>query len=71
MAAVYQGAAALLGLPPESVLMVAAHNLDLQGAQKAGLRTAFIVRGTEDPEPQGSYDFIADSFESLSAQLGA
>ncbi|MDW3543802.1 HAD-IA family hydrolase, partial [Escherichia coli] len=43
----YLGAARLLGLPPEQVMMVAAHNYDLKHAQKHGLKTAFVARPTE------------------------
>ena len=71
MPAVYLGAASLLHLAPESVLMVAAHNLDLQGAQKAGFRTAFILRDTEEPEPEGAYTYTARDFHDLASQLGA
>ena len=40
----YLGAARLLCLPPEQVMMVAAHNHDLKAAQKLGLKTAFVAR---------------------------
>jgi len=40
---VYLGAARLLGLPPEEVMMVAAHNHDLKAARKLGLKTAFVA----------------------------
>jgi len=43
----YLGAARLLGLKPEQVMMVAAHNGDLAAAQKNGLKTAFVARPTE------------------------
>ena len=43
----YLGAAKLLCLPPEQVMMVAAHNHDLKAAQKLGLKTAFVARPTE------------------------
>ena len=46
-AAVYQGAAALLGLQPAEVMLVAAHPWDLAGARAAGLRTAFVERPLE------------------------
>src|ERR687895_1324595 len=41
-AEVYDGAARLLGLPPERVLMVAAHVDDLTAARQRGLRTAYV-----------------------------
>ena len=45
--AVYEGAAALLGLRPDEVMMVAAHGGDLAAARSAGMRTAFVLRATE------------------------
>ncbi len=45
--AVYLASCAALRLPPEDVMMVAAHNDDLEAAQKLGLQTAFIPRHTE------------------------
>src|SRR5829696_4669228 len=43
-AEVYDGAARLLGLAPEQVLMVAAHVDDLAAARQRGLRTAYVYR---------------------------
>ncbi len=67
----YRAAVALVGSPAERIMLVAAHNNDLQAAQRAGMRTAFIRRPTEDPEPTGRYDFVAHDFLDLAAQLGA
>ena len=74
----YRTAAALLDLPPEQVLMVAAHSWDLDGARAAGLRTAFVVRPDEkgptqqgDQPSAGAYDLTATSFTDLAAQLGS
>ncbi len=67
----YKGAVAYLGLKPREVLMVAAHNQDLEAAQKQGLRTCFVRRSTEDPEPKGSFDYVVDDFEHLARTLGA
>ena len=39
----YRKPAALLGLDPGEVMLVAAHNSDLEGARRAGLATAFIA----------------------------
>ncbi len=39
----YLGAAKLLCLKPEQVMMCAAHNNDLKAAQKLGLKTAFVA----------------------------
>jgi 2-haloacid dehalogenase len=72
----YLGAAALLGLPPRAVLMVAAHNPDLHAARQYGLRTAFVLRPTEHGPGQTTnlaaedkWDFVAASFEELAERL--
>lgn len=73
----YLGAARLLGLPPEQVMMVAAHNNDLAAAQALGLKTAFVPRTTEygplqarDFEPDGNWDIVAKDFVDLAAKMG-
>src|SRR5436305_8660266 len=43
----YLTTVSLLGLEPAQALMVAAHNADLRGASKAGLRTAYVIRPTQ------------------------
>lgn len=40
----YQWAAKKLAVQPENIIMIAAHGWDIAGAEKAGLRTAFIAR---------------------------
>ncbi len=67
----YLGAARLLDLKPEQILMVAAHNEDLHAAAKQGMRTCFVRRATEDRKPKGSYDLVVDSFEDLARELDA
>ncbi len=73
----YLGAAALLGLQPSEVMMVAAHKDDLQAAKRCGLRTAFVRRPLErgadakaDLSSDRSFDFNADDFNDLASQLG-
>jgi 2-haloacid dehalogenase len=73
----YLGAAKLLGLKPEQVMMVAAHNHDLKAAQKLGLKTAFVPRPTEygplqkyDFEATGDWDIVAKDFGSIADTLG-
>ena len=73
---VYLGAARLLGLPPQEVMMVAAHNYDLAAAQRGGLRTAFVARPTEygpgqtsDLVPTADWDVIGADFLDLARQL--
>ena len=67
----YTGAAALLQLRPEQILLVAAHNNDLQAAAKQGMRTCFVRRSTEDAKSMGSYDYVVDNFEDLARSLNA
>ncbi|MCY3904107.1 MAG: haloacid dehalogenase type II [Caldilineaceae bacterium] len=74
---VYQTAAALLGLEPHQVMMVAAHNGDLKGARAVGFRTAFVHRPREygpsqttDLVPDPSVDVVAKDFMELADLLG-
>jgi len=46
-AAVYLGAIGLLGLDPDQVMMVAAHNDDLAAARSHGMQTAYVGRPYE------------------------
>ena len=73
----YLGAAGLLCLPPEQVMMVAAHNHDLAAARELGLKTAFVARPTEygplqkyDLEAKGDWDIVAKDFGELAARMG-
>src|ERR1700757_4358495 len=73
----YLGAAKLLCLKPEQVMMVAAHNYDLKNAQKHGLKTAFVARPTEygplqkvDFEATGDWDIVAKDFGAIADRLG-
>lgn len=66
----YLGAAALLGLRPEQVMMAAAHNGDLRAARGCGLKTAFFARPTEYG-PHQSRDFAADeAWDVVAADIG-
>ena len=69
---VYLGAAAMLGLAPDEVMLCAAHNADLAAAQQCGLRTSFIARPTEygqhqarDFGPEGDWDHSVGSIVEL------
>lgn len=75
---VYRTAVSLLGLRPDQVMMVAAHNYDLRAAQGEGLQTAFVPRPLEygpeqttDLSPEGDWDIVAQDFLDLAAQLDA
>jgi 2-haloacid dehalogenase len=79
---VYQGAARLLGVERDVLLMVAAHPSDLRGAASAGLRTALVHRPLEyGPNPTGApapdalpddrFDLVASDFVDLARRLGA
>ena len=73
----YLGAADMLGLKPEEVMMVAAHKPDLRAAAKCGLKTAFVQRprehgrgGAPDLAPEPDFTVNAGSFLDLAGQLG-
>ncbi|MGY3452765.1 haloacid dehalogenase type II [Bradyrhizobium sp. USDA 4353] len=73
----YLGAARLLCLSPGEVMMVAAHNNDLEAAQRYGLKTAFVARPTEygplqnrDFEATGAWDIVAADFNGIADRLG-
>ena len=72
----YQTPARLLGLDVGEVMLVAAHNYDLAGAQRAGLATAFVARPLEhgseqtvDLTPTGEWDASVSSITELAQQL--
>jgi 2-haloacid dehalogenase len=74
----YLLAPTLLDLQPDQVMLVAAHDNDLRGAQAAGLHTALVPRPMEWgpnapplPAPDPSFDFVAPDFIDLARQLGA
>jgi 2-haloacid dehalogenase len=72
----YQTAARWLGIAPENILMVACHNFDLNAAQDAGFKTAFVRRpnewgpaGPPDPGPNRTYDHVCYDFGGLVAEV--
>ncbi|MET7486250.1 haloacid dehalogenase type II [Streptomyces sp. NPDC005538] len=68
--AVYRLAVTVSGRPPERLLMVAAHAWDLRGAQRLGLRTAYVARPVGDPPtPSDRFDLYADDLAGLADQL--
>lgn len=72
----YDTALAWLGLRADEALMVACHNFDLNAAQDAGMRTAFVRRplewgpdGPPDPHPNRRYEQVVDTFDELVAAV--
>lgn len=75
---VYLDVAAAFMVPPHRVLMVAAHNGDLEAAQALGLKTAFVRRPFEhgpgqstDLEPTGEWTWRAADLRDLARQREA
>ena len=74
----YRAACRHLGLRPDEVTMVAAHNGDLAAAKAQGLRTAFVARPAEHGPGQRSdlapdpacVDISAADFVALAGELG-
>jgi 2-haloacid dehalogenase len=73
----YLGAADMLSLKPEEVMMVAAHKSDLRAAAQCGLKTAFVKRPHEhgrnsntDLASEADFTINAESFLDLADQLG-
>ena len=72
----YLVTADLLGVSPEQVMLVAAHNGDLRAAHACGYRTAFVLRATEygphqtkDLGAEQDFDIIASDFGDLADRL--
>lgn len=73
----YLRTADLLGLRPDEVCLVAAHNGDLKAARACGLGTAFVLRQTEhghgqttDLAASEAWDVVASDFLDLARQFG-
>ena len=73
----YLGTAEYLGIRPDELMLVAAHNGDLKAAQGCGLRTAFVPRPaehgpgqTKDLKPDGAWDVVATDFVDLAGKMG-
>ncbi len=70
----YHKSVAALGLQPNEVVMVAAHNSDLVAAKECGLQTAFIARPEEhgarqtiDLEPSEKWDYVVTEIGELAS----
>ena len=75
---VYRGAARLLGIADDQLVLVAAHPSDLDAARDAGLMTAYVDRPKEygpdvprETVAPGRFDWQARDFADLASQLGA
>jgi hypothetical protein len=73
----YGGVARVFGVPPEQVMLVAAHHDDLEGARACGLQTAYIERSLEfgagqvkDVRPRALKGMHARDLLDLAQQLG-
>lgn len=76
----YLTAVDLLALQPAKVMMVAAHERDLEASREAGLRTAYIhcplewgpERADDVERPtESAYDVVAEDLVDLAEQLGS
>lgn len=72
----YRRPAAILGLEPGQVMLVAAHNSDLAAARRAGLATAFLARPAEygpgqtlDLTADPGWDLTVSSITDLASRL--
>jgi 2-haloacid dehalogenase len=74
----YLRTADVLGLRPEQMCLVAAHNNDLAAARECGYKTAFVARPTEhgpaqttDLKAEADWDVVARDFNDLADKVGA
>ena len=66
----YAYAAETLGVPPAELVLVAVHPWDLDGAHRAGLRTAWVDRtGAPYPPHFSAPELTVTSLEDLAARL--
>ena len=74
----YLRAVELLDVPHDRVVMVAAHEMDLEAASEAGLRTAYVHRpqewgpdefGSTNKPPESTAEIVADDFVDLADVL--
>ena len=72
----YRNIACMLRLDPGEVMLAAAHNRDLNFAQRAGLGTAFIPRPNElgpgpttDLKAEGNWDLVCESIVNLAGRF--
>ncbi|MDQ6656289.1 MAG: haloacid dehalogenase type II [Verrucomicrobiota bacterium] len=58
-AAVYLHAAKKLGVAPDELALIAAHDWDIDGASKAGLTTGYIARKQSHPSPVMAHPHVS------------
>jgi 2-haloacid dehalogenase len=75
--ATYLGVARVFGVPPERVMLVAAHHDDLAGARACGLRTSYVERPFEfgrdqpkDVSARAANDLHGRDLLDIAQQLG-
>jgi 2-haloacid dehalogenase len=73
----YLRTAGFLGIRPDELMLVAAHNGDLKAARSCGLKTAFVPRPmehgpgqTKDLTPEADWDVVASDFVDLAKKMG-
>jgi 2-haloacid dehalogenase len=66
---VYRLAIDRLGLPPQSIWMVAAHGWDIAGATRAGLRGAFVARPGQSPDPFAPPEITGDDLLAVARAI--
>ncbi|KAA8692895.1 Haloacid dehalogenase, type II [Pseudomonas caricapapayae] len=73
----YLKSAKAVGLAPEAIAMVAAHNSDLAAARASGFKTVFVRRPSEhgpgqtsDLDAEQDWDLIVDSLTDAAEALG-
>jgi 2-haloacid dehalogenase len=67
--AMYRLAIETLALEPGEIMMVAAHNYDLDAAKEHGFKTAYVASPGECGAPNPAYDINAGNFADLARQL--
>jgi 2-haloacid dehalogenase len=71
----YRRTAEALGLRPQEVCLVAAHNSDLAAARRCGLATAYVIRPLESGAPakvippDQDWELVGEGFDDLARQL--
>jgi 2-haloacid dehalogenase len=73
---VYLASCRALGLAPRDVMMIAAHNDDLEAARTSGLKCGFVMRPrehgrhqTSDLAPSAQWDVVASDLVDLAEQV--